>query len=85
VYPREEHMLVLLDIPRLGGPVAVEIDWPDDDPTGTMTGDSAHDLQEWIAEEAIWLDEEIATADESTCGAVVIRSPATRSSNSPRT
>jgi hypothetical protein len=61
--PRDDHVLVLADEPRLGGSVAVAVEWPDDELTGMSTGEPCDDLTSWVAEVAMFLDEEFATAD----------------------
>ena len=63
VEARDDHLFVLVDEARFGGPVGIAFEWPDEDLLGVSTGEPVADLHGWAAEVAMRLDEELTTAD----------------------
>src|SRR3954447_19884301 len=62
--PRDDHVLLMVEDAWFGGPVAVAIEWPDEEElTGVSTGEPVANLEEWAFEVALWLDEAFATAE----------------------
>lgn len=63
VEAHEADALLVLDLPRLGGRLGVEVPWPDEPLRGMSTGEPVEDVSAWAVEVALWLAEEAGTAD----------------------